>query len=63
MTYGEPSTGCYLDHVNYNSTELSVEIIELAEGFGFPVDDELRATMEAEEPDCETLDFGGSQAT
>jgi hypothetical protein len=54
--------GCYLDHAYYNATELSVAIIELAEGLGFTVDAELREAMDSEEPDPETLDYGAQEA-
>lgn len=53
--YGQPAIGCYIEHANYNPTELCIEIIELAEGLGFTVDAETRQCMESEEPDMEIL--------
>jgi hypothetical protein len=63
--YGSPAIGCHIDQGNYNPTELSIAIIELAEGLGFPIDAELRKAMESiDEELCEAdiIDAGAQEA-
>lgn len=50
-TYGQPAIGCYLDHGNYSSDELSEEICRLAIGFGWEPDDEAAAVIDADMDD------------
>ena len=46
-TYKNPPIGCYLDHANYNVDELNRRIIGLAMSFGYALDIDAQATMQA----------------
>jgi hypothetical protein len=64
--YGQPSTGCYLDHANYNVDELNRRIIRLAASFGRvdPQDDALAALplVDLSEDDSEKLNWAADSA-
>lgn len=62
LTYKNPSIGCYLDHGNRSNDELSIDIIDLAAGYGRETPADIQALLEREgdgdelpADDCEAL--------
>ena len=46
-----PEIGCYLDHGSRNSEELSIDIVDLAEGYGYKPSKEYGEVINMEEDD------------